>query len=131
MALIQSPGATVLLTSTAGTTKTVGSWFEVHPKLGKWAFQALLTASSAAATCGSTIYIEVSNDGVYPIATKGLTIALTNTSTDYVCDGGCFATSMAGSWRYVRANLQSLTTSTAGSAGSPAVVVTMGAAWPQ
>ena len=122
MAMLNTPGATAILSNTDGTTAVEGSWYEVNPRLRDLSFQAVLQASSAGATCGSTVVIEVSNDGTYPLATK-LTIALTNTTTTYVSDGGTFPSSMQCAWRYVRANVSSLTTSTAGSAGTPQVNV--------
>lgn len=124
------PGVVTLLASTAGSTLKVGNWFKVDPSVlhRDLAFQAVMTASSVGATASSTVNIEVSNDGVYPLSTAAaLIIALTNTSTTYISGGGCLPSSFAGSWGYIRANLSSLTTSTAGSAGSPAVTVTCGA----
>ena len=130
MPFAHSPGATTLLSNTAGTTTVVGDWFRIHPKLGRLSFHATLLASSIGATASSSVNIEVSNDGVYPLATKALTLSLTNTSTTYASDGGVLASTMDGTWQYVRANCASLTTSTAGSTGNPQVSVTMGAAWP-
>ena len=126
MPYLQTGGPTVIFTSTAGTTSSAGSWYQVHPSINRLAFHVKQTTSSVGATAGSTTYIEVSNDGVTALATKGLTIGITAT-TDTVSDGGTFASSMQAQWAYIRANLNSLTTSTAGSAGSPAVVVTVGA----
>lgn len=130
MTFAHTPGVTTLLSNTAGTTNVVGDWVRIHPKLGRLSFQAILIASSVGATASSSVHIEVSNDGFYPLATKALTLSLTNTSTTYASDGGVLASTMDGTWQYVRANLQSLTTSTAGSAGNPQVSVNMGAAWP-
>jgi len=123
-------GVTTLLESTAGTTATTGNWYRVDENVVRagLAFQAVLTASSVGATATSSVGIEVSNDGVYPLSTApALSISLTNTSTTYISNGGCLATSLAGAFYYVRANLVSLTSSTAGSTGSPAVTVTCGA----
>lgn len=124
--LVNSAGPTVLLQSSAGTTQTVGGWFRFAPHIANPTFQVKQTSSSVGATAGSTTYIELSNDGVTPIATKGVTVSLTGT-TDVVSDGAALPSSLNGSWLYLRANLQSLTTSTAGSAGAPSVTVTMNA----
>jgi hypothetical protein len=43
-----------------------------------------------------------------------------------VSDGAGISSSMVGGWRFIRAVLTSLTTSTAGSAGSPSVNVYVG-----
>src|SRR3972149_2148226 len=123
-------GVTTLLESTAGTTATTGNWYRVDENVVRagLAFQAVLTASSVGATATSSVGIEVSNDGVYPLSTApALSISLTNTSTTYISNGGCLATSLAGAFYYVRANLVSLTSSTAGATGGPAVTVTCGA----
>lgn len=124
---IQTGGPTLIYQNTAATTSQVGSWFSVASRLrASLSFQAVMTNSSAGATCSSTTWIEVSNDGIHPCATKALTLALTNTTTDYVSDGGAFSSSMNVAWSYVRANISSLTTSTAGSAGFPSVAVYVG-----
>jgi hypothetical protein len=73
--------------------------------------------------------IEVTNStAVGPVATKWLTVALTGT-TDTVTDGGsATGTSMSGPWNFYRANINSISTSTAGSAGFPVVTVIVNAA---
>jgi len=126
---LQSAGNTVILSllagssaTTAGTTSQAGSWYEVNPKIYALAFQVTQTPSSAGATLSSTVYIEVSNDGVYPVATKAQTFALTGTT--WQSDGAVFATSMNGAWRFVRANANSISTSTSGSAGIGTLTVT-------
>ena len=130
--LIQTPGPVTIFTSTAGSTSKAGDWYRVHPSIGRLTWQATLNTSSAGATAGSTVYIEVSNTptsettGPVPLATKGQTIALAGT-TDAVSDGAVLASSMSGAWAWVRANMNSLTTSTAGTAGSPSVSVVMNA----
>ena len=118
-------GSNTILTSSAGSTAAVGDWYSVDG-LTELSFQAILTASSVGATAGTTVHIEVSNTTAIALATKGRTIGLTCT-TDTVSDGGSLVSSMVGTWRYIRANLASLTTSTAGSAGSPSVTVRVGA----
>jgi hypothetical protein len=124
------PGVTNILATTAGSTISVGQWYKVDPNVVRngLAFQAILQASSVGATASSTVYIEVSNDGATPLSTTPcLNLGLTNTSTTFISAGGCLASSFAGAFAYVRANMTSLTTSTAGSAGSPSVNVTVGA----
>lgn len=120
MALLY-PGAQIFA-STAGSTAATGSWYTIPTEYGDLTWQAVLTASTVGATAGSTVTIQLSNTTAIAAVT-GQTIALTCT-TDTVSNGGGLAgTTMQGAWKYVRAVLTSLTTSTAGSAGSPAVTV--------
>ena len=128
MAFIGGPGVTTIFTSTAGSTIATGSWYEILPTIGALAWQVKLQTSSAGATAATTVTIEVSNDSSLALATVGQTIALTAT-TDAVSDGAVLASSMRGPWRYIRARMNSLTTSTAGSTGSPAVNVYMSAGY--
>lgn len=124
--MVNSPGLTNLLSSTLGSTAGTGGWFRLHPTLGNPTFQVVQTGSSVGATAASTTIIEVSNvpdTGQVPIAAR-LTIALSGT-TDVVSDGGALPSSINGDWGFVRARLLSLTTSTAGSTGSPSVAVWM------
>lgn len=118
-------GGNQILASTAGSTNATGDWYSVN-NLQRLTAQAILTASSAGATAATTVYIEASNTTQIAIATKIATFALTCT-TNTVSDGAAMPTSLLGAWKYVRAVLNSLTTSTAGSAGSPAVTVWVGA----
>ena len=124
MPYIQTKGPTTIFENAAATTKSAGSWYQVHPSLRNLTFQVVQTASSVGATASSTVYIEVTNStAAGRVATKWLTVALTGT-TDTVTDGGsCTGTSMAGPWNYYRANLNSLSSSTVGSAGFPVVTV--------
>jgi hypothetical protein len=126
MAVIQTAGATQIFEVTAGSTAETGDWYEIDQHFGNLAYQVILSASSVGATAGTTVTIEVSNTTAVAVQTAAQTFALTCT-TDTVSDGGTFATSMDGAWRYIRANMTSLTTSTAGSAGSPSVTVTVSA----
>jgi len=126
MANIQTAGATNIFTSTAGSTTVVGDWYHVDQHFGNLVFQAILTASSVGATAASSVSIEVSNSTAIAVATKARTFDLTCT-TDVVSGGGSLVSSMVGAWKLIRANLVSLTTSTAGSTGSPSVTVTVGA----
>lgn len=123
---IQTPGPTTIFSNTIATTSLAGSWYTIHSKLRNLTFEVKQTTSSAGATASSTTYIEISNDGVTPLATKGQTIALI-ASTDAVADGGVLSSSMQGQWGYIRANVNSLTTSTAGSVGFPVVTVIVNA----
>lgn len=119
---VMYPGGTILAT-TAGTTAATGDWHTIDARYGDLSWQAILTASSAGATAGSTVTIQVSNSTAVPATTSVHTIALTCT-TNTVSNGGVLAqTTMQGAWKYVRAVLGSLTTSTAGATGSPAVTV--------
>ena len=119
-------GSNTVLTTTAGSTVSTGSWYSIPPELSRLACQAVLAASSAGATAGTTVYIEVSNTTAIAAATRACTFALSCT-TDTVSDGAVFSTTMNGAWKLVRARVASLTTSTAGSAGSPTVTVYIGA----
>lgn len=121
---LNNAGPTNLLTSTAGSTAKTGEWFRVPPKLRALAFQVVQVTSSVGATASSTTFIQVSNDGVNPIADNPITIALTGT-TDTVSNGACFPTSYGGNWGWIRAKLNSLSSSTAGSVGSPSVTVSV------
>lgn len=120
---INPHGPTILLQSTAGSTQTVGAWFALSPHAARMGFQAVLQTASAGATAGTTVFIEVANSTAYgALATKGQTIAIAAT-TDLVTEGAGFSSTMDRQWGYVRANMNSLTSSTAGSAGSPSVIV--------
>lgn len=124
------PNVTTLLASTVGSTAANGEWHKVDPNIVRrdLAFQAILIASSVGATASSSVGIELSNDGATPLSTApALSFALTNTSTTYISAGGCLPSSFAGAFAYVRATLIGLTTSTAGSTGSPGVTVYCGA----
>ena len=65
---LNSAGPTTLLTSTAGSVGATGNWYRVPPKLRALAFQVTQVTSSVGATASSTTFIQVSNDGVNPIA---------------------------------------------------------------
>lgn len=119
---IQGPGIYNLFTSTAGALVSVGAWKRVHPDVTRMAFGITLAVSSVGATAGSSGVIEVSHDGITAVKTPAQSFQISGT-TDLVADGGAYASSMNGAWPYIRFNMQSLTASTAGSAGSPAVTV--------
>lgn len=121
MALLQT-GPTTILSATAGTTQVTGSWFQIHPGHTELTFQVRMDTSSVGATAASTVIIQVANSTAIAVAEPGQTFALTAT-TDIVSAGSALLSTMRGNWQYVRAFLQSLTTSTAGSAGVPTVSV--------
>ena len=124
-----SYGPTTILTNTAATTLQVGDWHQVNPRVGRYSFQVVLVGSSNVSTATATVSIEVSNDGSNALTEKLRTFSAVSLTTNTVTTGGCCTgTSMAGPWGYIRANLSSLTTSTAGSAGFPVVTVTACAA---
>ena len=122
-------GPTIILSNTAATTLQVGDWHQVNPRVGRYSFQVVLVGSSNVSTATATVSIEVSNNGVTPLPDAYRTFSAVSLTTNTVTTGGCCTgTSMAGPWGYIRANLSSLTTSTAGSAGFPVVTVTACAA---
>ncbi len=98
---IYSPGPqTILNSSSTGS----GSWYRLHPSVRNVTFQALQPGSSVGVTVGSTIYVEVSNDGVNALATKAGTIAFNGASPQ--SDGF----TMDAHFEYVRATINSVTT---------------------
>ncbi len=119
---IQGPGTYNIFSSTAGSTASVGAWKRVHHDVTRVGITISLQTASAGATAGTSGVIEFSHDGVTPLNTKGQSFTLTGT-TDLVADGGALVSSMNGAWPYIRFNMQSLSSSTAGSAGFPAVNV--------
>lgn len=102
-------GGQSILTSSSTAT---GDWYRVTPKLGKLTFQATHTGTSVGATVGSTTVIEVSNDGVNALDTVAGTISLSGDSPK--SDGF----TIDGHWEYVRAKINSVAATTAGSAGT-------------
>lgn len=122
MPMIHPGSVTTILQSTAESTTKTGDWYQIHPNASRIAWQAVLTVSSAGATAGSTVYVEVANTTAVAVATKASSFVITAT-TDTVSDGGVFATTMLGAWKFMRVNMQSLSSSTAGSAGSPQLTV--------
>lgn len=125
---VLEPGPNTIYTTTVGSTAGTGNWYRVPPWLGRLSFQVTLLTASAGATAGTTTHIEVSNDGSRPLLTKGRTID-TQATTDAIVNGGALQSSMDAAWGWVRANVASLTTSTAGSAGSPSVTVVCNASF--
>ena len=129
MPFLQTAGPVTILASSAGSTSSVGSWYQIHPAMGRIGVQVIGVASSAGATMGTTVYIEVSNSTAYASSAKALTFNLTNSTTDYVSDFSGLPTTHERAWQFIRANMNSLTTSTAGSAGSPSVTVILNAGY--
>ena len=127
MPFIQTAGPVTLFASSAGSTSATGSWYQVHPTLGRLGIQVIGVASSAGATMGTTVFIDVTNSTAYASTAHALTFALTNSTTDFVSDFSGLPTTFERAWNFIRANMNSLTTSTAGSAGSPAVSVILNA----
>tara|TARA_R110000868_G_scaffold27637_2_gene104554 strand:+ start:311 stop:745 length:435 start_codon:yes stop_codon:yes gene_type:complete len=120
---IQTAGPTLILSatgkssaySTAGTTVLVGDWYRIHPKLGRPYITCRLSGSSAVSTATATVNIEGSNDGITAASTPLYTFSGITLTTDIVVLGGSLPTTLGGTPGYVRANLTSLTTTTAGS----------------
>ena len=125
---VLEPGPNTLYATSAGSTEGTGDWFRIPPWMDRLSFQVTLVTASAGATAGTTTHIEVSNDGTIPLGTKGRTVD-TQATTDTISNGGSLVSSMQCQWGWVRAKVASLTTSTAGSAGSPAVTVTCNAGY--
>ena len=98
---IYSPGPQTIFNS---SSTGAGAWYHVHPTVRNITFQALQIGSSVGVVVGSTTWIEVSNDGINPIATKMSTFAFNAASPQ--SDG----VSLDAHYEYVRANLNSLTT---------------------
>jgi len=111
--------------SQSGTTAATGDWHHIPGNFGNPSWQLVLEASSAGATAGTTVYIEVANSTA-EYAVRVHTMSLTCT-TDTVSTGGSLAGSTyQGAWRLIRAVMNSMSSSTAGSAGSPSAVVHVG-----
>ena len=138
MAYLHLGGVTTLVsvsgkTSDAGgpgSTATAGDWFQVHPKINvkDIGFTCKLTGSSAVSTATATVSIEASNDGTNAASTDLLTFSGITLTTNTVVLSGTIMSSFAGHYGYIRANVTSLTTSTAGSTSmnAPLVVVAAG-----
>jgi hypothetical protein len=120
---ISGPGGTIYESSENSTTAT-GNWCQLANIDPHISIQAVLEASSAGATAGSTITVQVSNSPLVSAATVK-TFNLTCT-TDTVTDSTVLTSGLLGSWNYIRAVMTSLTTSTAGSAGFPKVSIHVG-----
>ena len=122
---IHTPGPTVILSATGkssayatgGSTVLVGDWYKVHPSLGRPYFTCKLTGTSAGSTATATVSIQGSNDGTNAPSTDIYTFSGITLTTNTVVLGGTPASTAGGGGHpaYIRANLTSLTTSTAGS----------------
>lgn len=136
MPYIHTPGPTTLLSATgkssayaiSGSTVSVGEWFKVHPSLGRPYFTCKLTGTSAVSTATASVSIQGSNDGTNAATTDIYTFSGITLTTDTVVLGGTPASTAGGGGHpaYIRANLTSLTTSTAASTANQSanVVVT-------
>lgn len=98
---IYSPGPQTIFNS---SSLGAGAWYRLHPQVRNVTFQALQVGSSVGVVVGSTIYIEVSNDGVNALATKPITVAFNGASPQ--SDGA----TLDAHYEYVRANLNAATT---------------------
>lgn len=102
----------VKIMGSTGTTSTgAGNWYRVHPNRGPLSIQVTHSGASVGATVQSTVYIQVSNDGVNPLLTTA------GTSVDalatIVTNGGSPQSqgfTMNGGWEYIRAFINSLST---------------------
>jgi hypothetical protein len=130
---IHTQGPTTLLSATgktstyspSGSTSLEGDWFRIHPQMGRFYFTCKLTGTSVGSTATATVQIEGSNDGVTAASTALLTWSGITLTTDTVVLGSPVPSSLQAQWGYVRANMTSLTTSTAGSTASAAANVTV------
>lgn len=100
---LYSPGPQTIFSS---SSTGAGNWYRLHPQVRNVTFQCLQVGSSVGVTVGSTVYIEVSNDGVNALATKPITVAFNGASPQ--SDGA----TLDAHYEYVRANLNSSTTGT-------------------
>lgn len=98
---IYSPGPQTIFSS---SSTGAGSWYRLHPQVRNVTFHALQVGSSVGVVVGSTIWVEVSNDGINPLATKPGTVAFNGASPQ--SDGF----TMDAHYEYVRANLNASTT---------------------
>jgi len=110
MPYLQSPGGQVILQS---SSTGAGEWYRVHPKLGNLSFQWTHLGTSVGASVSSTLVVEASNDGVNALGTPLGTVVFGGGQSP-ASDG--FTTAMH--YEYVRAKINSVGASTAGSAGT-------------
>ncbi len=94
------------------TSTGAGQWYRVHPKHSNLTFQVVHTGTSVGATVSSTVLIEASNDGVNAMSTPLATIVIAGDSPQSL------GIAIDANWQWVRAKNNSLSASTAGSAGS-------------
>ncbi len=98
-----------------GTTALAGAWYRVGPNIDRMWFTSKLTGTSVGSTATATISIQGSNDESVAASTDLLTFSAQSLTTDTVTLGGPVPSSLSGAFGYIRANLTSLTTATAGS----------------
>jgi hypothetical protein len=132
MPFIQTQGPTVILTATqrtssvAGSTTHTGSWYTIHPSLGRFFITAKLTGSSVGSTATADVYLDVSNDGSIACSTPVLTfvgMTTTDTSTNYQNLGTAIPTSLQAHYGYIRARISTFTSGTLLSSASPTPTV--------
>lgn len=125
---IRMDGPTTLLTATGktsaysvgGSTTIASDWWRVDPQIGNYFFTCKLTGTSAGTTATATVQIEASNDAVNAASTALLVWSGITLTTDTVVLGSPVPSSLNAAWPYIRANVTSLTTSTAGSTAAAA-----------
>ena len=112
--VIQSAGPNSILSS---SSTGAGSWFRVHPDIRNITFQVSHTGSSVGTSVASTVYIQVSNDGVNPLNTKAATVVMGGAGLDTspAVDGF----SLDAHYEYVRAYTNSLSTGSISVIASP------------
>jgi len=109
---INGQGATLLLDS---SSTGAGAWCAAGPGITNLSFQVSHYGTSTASVTGSTVVIEVSNDGITACATVLGTITISSAAQSSPAADG-FAT--ASNWRYYRAKINSISAATAGAAGT-------------
>tara|TARA_R110000868_G_C10728961_1_gene751426 strand:+ start:100 stop:483 length:384 start_codon:yes stop_codon:yes gene_type:complete len=110
--IISGQGATLIIDS---SSTGAGSWYQTSPGMTNMSFQVSHYGTSTASVTGSTVVIEVSNDGVNACATVLGTIVITSASMSSPAAEG-FAT--ASNWRYYRAKINSVSAASAAATGT-------------
>ena len=82
-----------------------GNWYRIHPGIDHMGIQASLVGSSVGSTVSGVVNIEVSVDGVNPLATLAGAITISSAGSP-----GADGFDYAGGFQYIRANLQSIST---------------------
>lgn len=79
-----------------------GGWCGIHPNIRNVTLQTVQTGSSVGALVSSVMQVQLSNDGVNPIATLAGTITLSSAASP-----GADGFSIDAHWNFIRGNLQS------------------------
>jgi len=110
-----------LLTS---TSTAIGAFTRIDRSLRNFAFQVTMQGSSIGALVSGTVSIEVSEDGVNPLATKAGTITFSSVATPAV-DGFV----IDAHHEFIRANISSYSTanSSVGVIATPNMAIQMSA----